>query len=118
MANPFVHVELTTADLGKAKAFYEQLFAWKMEDVPMPGGTYTMIDPEGGTGGGMLKTPEPGVPTMWLAYVLVDDVRASTEKVKELGGTVYKDVTVIPDYGAFSVVADPTGGVLGLWQKG
>ena len=34
MANPFVHVELQTNDLAKAKAFYSRLFDWKLEDVP------------------------------------------------------------------------------------
>ncbi len=54
MANPFVHVELNTTDLRKAKAFYGKLFDWKLSDVPMPDGTYTMIDGGDGTGGGIL----------------------------------------------------------------
>ncbi len=44
MANPFVHVELSTTDLGQAKTFYGKLFDWKMQDIPMPQGSYTMID--------------------------------------------------------------------------
>ncbi len=43
MANPFVHVELNTNDVAKAKAFYSKMFDWKMEDIPMDWGTYTMI---------------------------------------------------------------------------
>ena len=35
MANPFVHVELNTQDLPKAKEFYGMLFAWNLEDVDM-----------------------------------------------------------------------------------
>jgi uncharacterized protein len=77
MANPFVHVELTTPDTGKAKSFYSALFDWKLEDVEMgPNFTYTMIRVGEGTGGGMMKTPAPGVPTSWLPYVLVDNVSA------------------------------------------
>jgi predicted enzyme related to lactoylglutathione lyase len=30
MANPFVHVELSTTDPAKAKTFYSQLFDWKL----------------------------------------------------------------------------------------
>jgi uncharacterized protein len=30
MANPFVHMELMATDVGKAKAFYGQLFDWKL----------------------------------------------------------------------------------------
>ena len=43
MANPFVHVELNTTDLNKAKAFYGNLFDWKLDDLPIGSDTYTMI---------------------------------------------------------------------------
>src|SRR5436190_1779967 len=85
MANPFVHVELNTQDLDKAKKFYGQLFDWKLKDEEMGAtGRYTMIDPGHGTGGGMLKHPDPGSPSMWLAYVDVDDVAAYTKKAVAL----------------------------------
>ena len=32
MANPFVHVELATTDVAKAKSFYQSLFDWKLKD--------------------------------------------------------------------------------------
>lgn len=117
MPNPFVHVELNTTDAPKAKAFYAKLFDWKMEDTPMgPGGTYTMIDVGEGTGGGLMKHPVPNAPSAWLAYVLVDDVRAATKKAQSLGAAVAKDVTEVPNFGWFSVIVDPTGAALGLWQ--
>jgi predicted enzyme related to lactoylglutathione lyase len=61
MANPFVHVELNSTDVGKSKAFYGNLFGWKLEDIPneAAGGTYTMIGVGDGTGGGMMKSPMP-----------------------------------------------------------
>ena len=118
MANPFVHVELNTTDPAKAKAFYGQLFTWKMEDMPMgPGMTYTMIQPGEGTGGGLMKHPVPGAPSSWLAYVVVDDVRATTEKARALGASVMKDVTEVQGMGWFSIITDPTGAVLGLWPN-
>jgi predicted enzyme related to lactoylglutathione lyase len=117
MANPFVHVELNTTDLAKAKAFYGKLFDWKLEDAPMGGGqTYTLIDVGGGTGGGMMKHPMPGAPSAWLAYVLVDDVAAATQKARSLGATIAKDATEIPNVGWFSVIVDPTGAALALWK--
>src|SRR5207249_733804 len=62
MANAFVHVELHTGDVAKAKQFYSKLFGWKLEDMPMPGGgTYTMIQVGEGTGGGMMSARPPGV---------------------------------------------------------
>lgn len=116
MANPFVHVELATTDIAKAKGFYGKMFDWKLEDMPMPEGTYTLIGVGDGTGGGMMKHPMPGAPSMWMAYVLVDDIHAATKKAKELGANVMRDVTPVEDMGWFSIIVDPTGAHLGLWQ--
>jgi predicted enzyme related to lactoylglutathione lyase len=117
MANPFVHVELNTTDVAKAKAFYGKLFDWTLEDVPMgPDGSYTMIKVGEGTGGGLMKHPMPGVPSFWLAYVLVDDIGAATKKAKSLGATVVKDVTEVMGAGWLSIISDPTGAALGLWK--
>lgn len=114
MANPFVHVELLTDDPAKAKKFYHGLFDWKLEDIP--GMDYTMIGVGEGTGGGMMKNPVPGLPSHWLAYVLVEDINASTKKAKSLGAKVVKEVTEVSGYGWLSVITDPTGAALGLWQ--
>jgi predicted enzyme related to lactoylglutathione lyase len=109
MANPFVHVELNTTDVSKAKAFYGKLFDWKLEDVPMDNGAYTMINVGDGTGGGMMKQLVPGAPSSWLAYVLVDDIATATAKAKSLGATVMKDVTEVMGMGSLSIIVDPTG---------
>lgn len=118
MANPFVHVELATTDPEKAKGFYGKLFDWKLEDMQMgPEMTYTMIQPGEGTGGGLMKQMMPGAPSAWLAYVIVDDVKATTEKAKSLGARVMKEVAEVPGMGWFSIITDPTGAALGLWQN-
>lgn len=116
MANPFVHIELHTGDLAKAKAFYARLFDWKLEDIPAPGGAmpYTMIEVGGGTGGGMFASPDE--PPHWLAYVGVDNIGASTVKARELGATVLQDVLEVGDFGWLSVIRDPTGAVVAMWQ--
>lgn len=118
MANPFVHIELQTGDVAKAKEFYSKLFDWKLEDLPMPGGsgTYTMINVGEGTGGGMITSPAPGVPPHWLAYIGVDDVAASTAKAKSLGATVVQDVMAVGNYGWMSIIVDPTGATFALWK--
>ena len=117
MANPFVHVELGTTDLAKAKSFYQSLFDWQLQDMDVGGGmSYTMINVGEGTGGGMMKHPVAGAPSAWLPYVLVDDIAAATAKAKSLGATVMRDVTEVMDAGSLSIIIDPTGATLGLWQ--
>ena len=116
MANPFVHVELNTTDVAAAKSFYSKLFDWKLEDVPMPNGSYTMIRVGEGTGGGLTRHPVPGAPSMWLAYVQVDDIHAATQKAKSLGASVKQDVMEVMGAGWLSILQDPTGATLGLWK--
>lgn len=118
MGNPFVHVELATTDVAKAKSFYGSLFDWNLEDHDMGGGfTYTLVKVGDGTGGGIMQHPMPGQPSAWLAYVSVNDVQAATAKAKSLGATIIRDVTEIPDIGSFSIFLDPTGAALALWQE-
>ena len=117
MANPFVHIELTTDNLGKAKEFYGKLFKWTLEDMPMPNGTYTMLKAGEGPGGGMMNKPSPEVPTAWLPYVQVDSVDDAVAQAKKLGGKVMKDNPPIPGMGAFAILLDPTGGAIGVYEN-
>lgn len=118
MANPFVHIELQTKDLQRAKTFYQDLFDWSYDELPAPGpaGTYTMINTGSQPGGGMFTNPEPKVPPHWLVYVGVDDIRAKTDQARELGATIAQDVLEVGEHGWLSVIIDPTGAALGLWQ--
>ena len=118
VGNPFVHVELNKPDPKKAKEFYSKLFQWQLDEVEnkeVPGGVYTTIKVGEGTGGGIMKQV-PNGPSGWLAYVLVDDIRAATKKAQSLGAEVMKDVTEVMGMGWLSFIKDPTGSILGLWQ--
>lgn len=115
MANPFVHLELTTSDTAKAKEFYAKLFNWTFTDNNMGGGmVYSTFKPDEGPGGGMFSMP--GAPTQWLAYVGVDDIKAATAKAKSLGATIVQDNQEVPNMGWFTVLKDPTGAAIALWQ--
>lgn len=118
MPNPFIHAELATTSVPKAKAFYSKMFKWKLRDIPnaAAGGTYTMIDVGDGTGGGIMQQLCPGAPSAWMPYVLVKDIDAATKKAKKLRAKIMKDVTEVEDLGWLSIIIDPTGAVLGLWE--
>ena len=115
MSNPFVHLELSTSDVSKAKAFYTGLFGWEITDNDMGGGMiYSTFKPDSGPGGGMFSMP--GMPTFWLAYVGVDDINAATEKAKSLGATIHKGPMEIPNIGWSTILVDPTGATIALFQ--
>jgi uncharacterized protein len=115
MANPFVHMELTTPDVAKSKAFYYKMFNWIFEDNQMgPDMVYSTFKTDSGPGGGMFTMP--GAPTFWLPYVGVEEINAATEKAKSLGATIHKGPIEVPGHGWMTILADPTGATIALWQ--
>jgi hypothetical protein len=115
MASPFVHLELSTPDVSKAKEFYSKLFNWTYTDNDMGGGmVYTMFKPDNGPGGGMYTMP--GAPSGWLAYVGVDEIKSATDKATSLGATVIRGPMEVPGHGWMTILTDPTGASIALWQ--
>jgi len=110
----FVWVDLVTKDLVGAQSFYKSLMSWgtKDVDVPPPMNKYTMFNFNGEEFGGVIPLPMPEAPIHWLPYVLVEDVDQVTKRAKALGGQVFMEPSDIPNVGRFSVIADPTGGVV------
>ncbi|HEX8067957.1 MAG TPA: VOC family protein [Thermoleophilaceae bacterium] len=97
------------------------MFRWDFDDVPVgDGGTYTMLRVGGAEVGALMAQQEQeraqGVPPHWNNYVTVEDVDASAERARSLGGTVLAEPFDVMDAGRMAVVQDPTGGVLSMWQ--
>ena len=114
MGNPFVEFELNTTDVEAARAFYSRLFDWRFEN-DSGSEPYVDIDTRGEVTGGIVKNPVAGDPSAWIPYVAVDDVAEATQKARSLGATIWKGATKLPGHGTYSIIADPTGAVLGLW---
>jgi uncharacterized protein YndB with AHSA1/START domain/predicted enzyme related to lactoylglutathione lyase len=106
--------ELLTTDVDKATGFYTKLFGW--ETVPMPGMPYTIFKNGNTYAGGMMKSPMEGIPSHWLAYVTVANTDESTAAAVKLGAKVCLEPKDIPNVGRISVITDPTGAAIGLFQ--
>lgn len=117
----FCWVEAHVSDPSKAKGFYGELFGWNAKDMPMPhGGAYTMLSIGGKNVAGLMQIAEEakkmGALPNWLSYVAVDNIETSTSKAKELGATLLAGpMTAGP--GKMTLIQDPTGAVLALWQQ-
>lgn len=111
----FVWFEHASNDSAQARAFYEPLFGWHTEEMPLGAETYAMIqNAVAGIGG--YRTALPGVSNRWLAYLSVEDVDAAHAGAVAAGA---KSLTAPIDYGPVgrgAVVADPTGAVFALWK--
>ena len=106
--------ELMTSDVASAKAFYGELFGWKMRDEQMPELTYTLLKIGDQEVGGMMAIPAnvQGAPPAWGTYVTVDDVDRQVIRAEQLGGKVILPPRDIPNVGRFTVISDPQGAML------
>ena len=119
MGNPFIHVELQTHGLGQSKEFYGSLFDWKLENFPMKNSDepYVGVSVGEGTGGGMMTHPVPEAPPAWMPYVQVSSVDEFTDKALKLGAKLIKEKAEVPEMGWYSIICDPAGAIIGLWQN-
>ncbi|HLK82097.1 MAG TPA: VOC family protein [Xanthobacteraceae bacterium] len=116
----FVWYELMTTDTDAAKDFYTKVVGWGAQPAPNPTMPYTLFTAGETLVGGMMDQPEEskqmGAPPSWLGYVAADDVDATTDQARSLGGAVYVEPRDIPDVGRFSVIADPQQAAIGLFK--
>src|SRR5438045_2529151 len=112
-ANPVVHLELHTADLREASAYYAGLCGWRPERIAAGRNSYLALDWGARLGGGIVEceTTRP----QWLPYVEVPDVGAVTERARELGAAVLLEPREGPA-GWRSVVVAPACGEIAFWQ--
>jgi uncharacterized protein len=113
--------ELGTADAMAAKEFYGDLFGWNFIDSPMPpDGIYTVLQLGDKNIAGLYKLNktqlEQNVPPHWLSYLCVRDVTDATQKAKDLGSTILMQPFDVAEMGKMSVIQDPEGAVVALWQ--
>ena len=111
MSTTFVWFHNGSDKPAEAVAFYEKLLGWKGSDGP-PG--MTMLAQEAGPFAAVM--PRKGKIGGWVPYVQVDDVAAETKRAVSLGAELLEDQTRGPA-GTYSIVRDPGGALLALWQK-
>jgi uncharacterized protein len=112
-----VWFEIPADNPDRAKKFYGSLFGWNIE--PFPGMTdYWHIDTGGGDetpDGGLMTRKHPQQPI--TNYVAVSSVDESAAKVEQLGGTICKPKTAVPQMGYFAICRDTEGNEFALWEK-
>jgi predicted enzyme related to lactoylglutathione lyase len=112
-SSPVVHLELHTANLARACAFYTQLLEWRPRRIHAGAGSYLALEPGGGIDAGVVECGTGR--SLWLPYVEVADVAESTERARALGASVPLEPREGPA-GWRSVVDSPAGGEIALWQ--
>ncbi len=119
----FCWCEASTTDQPAAKEFYSKVFGWSVMDTPYgPDAYYTTFMKNQDAVAGMSTLDaaqrENGVPSHWNLYINVDSVDASTAKAAELGAQILAPGFDVMEVGRMSIIQDPCGAVVCLWQKG
>jgi uncharacterized protein len=103
-----------------AKAFYAEVVGWGTQDVSMLGMAYTLFTAGGASVSGLMGLPENertlGLRPSWLGYVDVNDVDATADRIKQLGGAVHVPPMDIPNISRISVAADPQMATIALFK--
>jgi uncharacterized protein len=117
----FSFADVMTTDVEGAKAFYTEFFGWKADTLRA--GTdseYTLFSLDGAPVAGTFELrPEhldQGIPPNWVSYINVDDVDKVTEAAREGGAKVRVEPGEIADAGRMSVIGDPQGATVCLWE--
>jgi uncharacterized protein len=109
--------ELHVGDPAAARAFYDSVFDWDFQEMPMGDFTYTVVSPhEGGEDaafGGIMPLSE-GASPRWVPYINVADCDAAVARTQELDGSVVRPAETAEGIGRMARLADPFGAVFSV----
>lgn len=120
--NPVVHFELPAADLQRAKKFYEEVFAWNIDEhdkgyflaFTTPTKDWKSITPGAINGGLMKKNTKVPSP---LIVIDVPSIDKHLSQIQKAGGGVVIPKTSIGDIGYSAYFKDTEGNIVGLFEK-
>jgi len=111
--SPFCHIVIPAPDLGKAKAFYEDVFGWRVH-ANNPGPAYWFFD-SGNVSGAFNGNGRAGAGSIILV-MKVDDMEKVLDRIQEHGGTITRGRQRIgnaaPGYDAYFL--DPNRNEMGI----
>ena len=112
MAHPVVHAEIRSVDPDATRAFFAELFGWKVaSEGAFPG--YTFIDTGAETGTYVAISPRQSAEDEVLFFVAVEDVDATLSKAEALGGKIVQPAQHVPGT-SFGVFEDAHGHRVGV----
>ncbi len=114
MAGEIVHIEFPAEDADRASQFWNGLFGWSFQDSGMPGMDYRMAQTSEQSGAAVFASEDrSGYPNYYFA---TDDIDASSDRVRELGGQA-EAKSPVPGHGWFAACKDSEGNAFHLWQQ-
>jgi predicted enzyme related to lactoylglutathione lyase len=116
-AGVFCWETLVTPDPAAAAAFYGKVFGFATAQTQNGEGTMFTAG-QGGQAVADLQPAGAGGRPAWLTYVQGERAEATRDQAVRLGGKVLVPRIDVPQVGIVSMIADPSGAALGLFQPG
>jgi predicted enzyme related to lactoylglutathione lyase len=114
-------IDLTVLNAKQVRDFYSGVIGWKPEEVPMGDySDYNMTSPESGTPSAGIchkRGVNANLPSQWMAYFIVADMKESLTKVSKLGGKIIIEPKTMGEHGSIAVIEDPAGAVCALFEQ-
>lgn len=117
-ANAVGWFEIYVQDMRRARAFYEAVFARKLEQLPSPGlEMWAFPMAMGGSGAAGALVHMPGMPSggnSTLVYFSSADCAVEAGRVAAAGGKVFKEKMSIGQWGFIALATDTEGNMFGI----
>jgi predicted enzyme related to lactoylglutathione lyase len=117
--NSWLWAELWSDDLKNSASFYQSVVGYKSKSVKdASGDEVLLLGNDKIARASVVKKPWKEVEPNWLPYLQVADVTATAKQVLEHGGEVVVAPMLDSDGSRVAIVADPTGGVFAIQERG
>jgi uncharacterized protein len=116
--NPIGWFEIYVQDMSRARAFYDSVFATRLQRLEGPDiemWAFPMEPDRPGAPGALVKMdgfPSGGNST--IVYFTCSDCAVEAKRASESGGKIFKDKFSIGQYGFIALVLDTEGNMIGL----
>jgi predicted enzyme related to lactoylglutathione lyase len=111
-----IHFEIPADDTQRAREFWGAMFGIDWQSFEGPIEYHMFGDAEEGSGGGLY--PRQGAEDDRIrVYFNTDDLDATVERVRELGGSVDEEKAPVPGMGWYAHVRDTEGNKFSFWQS-
>jgi predicted enzyme related to lactoylglutathione lyase len=112
----FVWYELLTPDPAASEAFYRAVVGWNVEKMGPDEAPYRILKAGDEGVAGISSNPPAGGKGVWMGYIATDDVDRDTDRAKAMGATLHYGPDDIPGIGRFSMIGDPQGAIVYLFD--
>ena len=104
--------QLNTADMAAGAAFYQKVVGWTYVEAGPDMGIFKF----GPSLEASCGTVPPGIPPHWLTFLSVANLAETAKRAESLGAKVLMANMAAGEWGQFSVIQDPAGAVIALFQ--